>query len=442
MTQVFDAIDPRPYGMDAAVQFPPHGAGPSIGNPEQRIHFFMGLAGGSQFDYKAIADGACERRGDCFALIRAVCPAWDNEARNPNAGSSLVGSTIERYALWLGRAIRAKLKERPLGTNLLLVNEWAEGAHLEPDRHFGHAYLGQTCQVLTASKDLAVLDRLIADPRSSEPAGALTKNSIVSATLEGEPEVGGFNGSPDHSARGLVGAVAAERHDGHTDDPHEVARILRSWMPAGRPVLDIGCGTGSTILIVNQFKKNDLVCIEPDPDRAARAQARQLHVHIGSLDESFVRLCGHFDVVMMSDVFEHLPDPSSMFELIRMALVPDGTLLLSVPNMAPWSVRLSLLVGRFEYALTGIRDATHLRWFTARTIQRLMKESGLEVVKFAESAGQELPEYHHAPWRWMPSKVRRNIVKQGARWMPQLFACQHVLMCRRTKAVDACASAA
>ena len=439
MPQVFDASDPRPYGIDAAVQFPPHGAGPSIENPERRIHFFNGRKGGAQFDYETVADGACERGGNGFPLIRAVCPAWDNEARKPNAGSSLVGSTPSRYGRWLGRAIRATLQERPLGTNLLLVNawnEWAEGAHLEPDRHFGHAYLRHTCRVLNASKDSAALDRLIADLRPSEPAAAeaLGKDGVLPAAVQMRYEAGRSNGSPDHNARGLVRAVDAERYDGHTEDPYEVAGILRSWMPAGRRVLDIGCGTGSATLIVNQGKKNDVVCIEPDPERAARAQARQLHVHVGSLDESFNRLYGQFDVVMMSDVLEHLPDPSTMLESIHTTLAPDGILLLSVPNVAHWSVRLSLLVGSFEYAPTGIRDATHLRWFTARTIRRLVEESGFEVLKFAETAGQELPVYHRAPWRWMPSKVRRNIAKQGARWMPQLFGCQHVLMCRRVEA--------
>ena len=419
MPQVFDAVDPRPYGMDAAVQFPPHGAGESIKDPERRINFFDGRTGGAQFDYDTVADAACERRGDGFPLLRGVCPSWDNEARKPNSGSSLVGATPDRYARWLARAVRSTLQERPLGANLLFVNawnEWAEGAHLEPDRHFGHAHLRQTCRVLNASFDPAALDSLISDADVSEVRTAMMSN-----------------GSVEHADERPEESAASERHDSHTEDPYEAAGILRSWMPAGRRVLDIGCGTGSATVIVNRGKNNDVVCIEPDANKAARAQARDLHVHCGLLNEPFLRSYGRFDVVMMSNVIQCLPDPQTMLEAVRSALVPDGILLLSVPNVAHWSVRLSLLVGSFEYMPGGIRDAVHMRWFTERTIRQLMKQSGFEVLRFAETAGQEFPEYHRAPWRWMPSKVRRNIAKQGTRWMPRLFGCQHVLMCRRVE---------
>src|SRR5205085_64292 len=138
MPQVFNELDPRPYGMDAAVQFPPHQAGEPIPDPLERLKFFDGHAGGGQFDYDTVADTACARRGDGYPLFRGVCPSWDNEARKPNAGSALVGSTPRGYGRWLARAIRSTLDEKPLGTNLVFVNawnEWAEGAHLEPDRH-------------------------------------------------------------------------------------------------------------------------------------------------------------------------------------------------------------------------------------------------------------------------------------------------------------------
>ena len=240
--------------------------------------------------------------------------------------------------------------------------------------------------------------------------------------------------SPDNNAQGLVGKVAADRYDGHTDDPWEVAGILRGWMPTGCRVLDIGCGTGGATAIVNEGKGNDVVCIEPDLERAARARARQLVVHSVAFDEAFIAAHGRFDVIMLSDVLEHLPNPSAMLATIHAALVSEGLLLLSVPNVAHWSVRLPLLFGSFEYAPSGIRDATHLRWFTSCSIQRLMLACGFEVCKFAETAGQYLLEYHRPPWHWFPYWVRYKMARLGTRWMPTLFGCQHVLMCRRVEA--------
>ncbi len=240
--------------------------------------------------------------------------------------------------------------------------------------------------------------------------------------------------SPDNNATGFVGKVTAERYDGHTDDPWEVAGMLRAWMPVGCRVLDIGCGTGGATAIINEGKGNDVVCIEPDTERAARARARRLVVHSVAFDEAFIAATGRFDVIVLSDVLEHLPNPSAMLATIHAALVPRGLLLLSVPNVAHWSVRLPLLFGNFEYAPSGIRDATHLRWFTSHSIRRLMLANGFEVCKFAETAGQHLPEYHRSPWCWLSYRVRHKIAKVGTRWMPGLFGCQHVLMCRQVEA--------
>jgi hypothetical protein len=71
-------------------------------------------------------------------------------------------------------------------------------------------------------------------------------------------------------------------------------------------------------------------------------------------------------------------------ELLRRAagkLTRDGTLLLSVPNIAHWSVIQGLLQGRWDYADQGILDRTHLRFFTLRSLHALLQETGLQVVR-------------------------------------------------------------
>ena len=54
---------------------------------------------------------------------------------------------------------------------------------------------------------------------------------------------------------------------------------------------------------------------------------------------------------------------------------------MSVPNVAHLWVRLSLLLGRFDYADRGILDRTHLRFFTRRTFLAMLTEAGLAVVE-------------------------------------------------------------
>lgn len=238
--------------------------------------------------------------------------------------------------------------------------------------------------------------------------------------------------SPDQHARALLDAQPdALRYDGHTDDPAEVAGLLRSVMPSGVRVLDVGCGTGSVTVIANREKGNDVLCLEPDSLRAERARSRGLNVLERLLDEGFVAEQQPFDVVMFSDVLEHIASPAEMLELAVRALKPGGLVLVSVPNVAHWSVRANLLFGRFEYQEVGIMDSTHLRWFTAKSLTSLMERSGLRVVSLHHTAGTTLPIYGNIIFRAVPGPIRTRAIRLGARLMPRLFGCQHVIVGRK-----------
>jgi hypothetical protein len=88
---------------------------------------------------------------DGYRVFPAVCPGWDNEARRPGRGTTLFGSTPQKYGLWLDNACRKALQASDPDERIVFVNawnEWAEGAHLEPDRHYGYAYLRETARVV------------------------------------------------------------------------------------------------------------------------------------------------------------------------------------------------------------------------------------------------------------------------------------------------------
>jgi hypothetical protein len=75
------------------------------------------------------------------------------------------------------------------------------------------------------------------------------------------------------------------------------------------------------------------------------------------------------------------------------AIKPNGIVLISVPNVTHWSIRLNLLMGRFDYEPIGIMDATHLRWFTAKTIRSLVEFNDLHIIEMRQTAGMSLPIY-------------------------------------------------
>ncbi|MFM6454654.1 MAG: glycoside hydrolase family 99-like domain-containing protein [Planktothrix sp.] len=89
-----------------------------------------------------------------FPLIKTVFPSWDNSARKPMEGTVFHGSTPKKYQNWLERIIEWA-KEHPVEVRPIVAinawNEWAEGAYLEPDVHYGAAYLNATKRAIIAS---------------------------------------------------------------------------------------------------------------------------------------------------------------------------------------------------------------------------------------------------------------------------------------------------
>jgi methionine biosynthesis protein MetW len=240
--------------------------------------------------------------------------------------------------------------------------------------------------------------------------------------------------SPDQRATGFLSVCPDPlRYDGHTTNPAEVAGLIIALIPPRARVLDVGCGTGSLSKLLVDGCGAQLIGIEPDPQRAAAAQARGIKVQEAFFDEKTVGQLGKFDVVLFADVLEHLPDPAAALRLAHRVLEAGGIVVASVPNIAHWSVRWDLLRGRFDYQPCGIMDATHLRWFTESSIRALFEATGYRVDRIRPSAGVGLPVYFERfPWRYFrPRGYRNSLIRLLAKAMPRLFGCQHVICASR-----------
>ena len=150
MAQGFEDLDPRRYGMDAAVGFPPHNGGWQLPNERNAVKLFDSRFQGHVASYAALARSSLSNRSTEYRQIPGVCPRWDNEARKPGRGFSFYGSTPAAYGSWLKQAAGQAAEAPSADERLVFINawnEWAEGAYLEPDRHFGYAYLAETRRV-------------------------------------------------------------------------------------------------------------------------------------------------------------------------------------------------------------------------------------------------------------------------------------------------------
>jgi glycosyltransferase involved in cell wall biosynthesis len=160
---------------------------------------------------------------------------------------------------------------------------------------------------------------------------------------------------------------------------HDFARLA---VGRGHNVLDVTLGNG---VFSGELQKsgNRVTCAGATP-----ALARGAHVEryvqwnpASGLDEVVHAVGGaRFDKVLLLDVLEHLTAPECILRSVERLVKRDGQVIVSTPNVAHIIVRLMLLFGYFNYAERGILDRTHVRFFTRRTITRMLADNGYSIV--------------------------------------------------------------
>lgn len=165
-----------------------------------------------------------------------------------------------------------------------------------------------------------------------------------------------------------------------SDDPYSAHGRLLKHAEGARAVLDVGCSAGGLARAL--VARGAIVDgIEYDPEAAAEARSVCRTVLCGNLDDMDLALPqGEYDVALLGDIVEHLRDPTAVLRRLRPLLKPGGRIVVSTPNIANWSMRLMHLAGRWEYTDRGIMDRTHLRFFTHRTVRRMVEDAGFQVI--------------------------------------------------------------
>lgn len=147
------ATHPAEFGMDAGVERVLHdwtaGGAPEI---KGELEPYAPI-NGSVLAYDDVADFyTAQKTHKDFTYFRSLVPIWDNTARYGSEAFVVHGSTPERFQKWLESTIQFTKQTLPLDRQFVVINawnEWAEGAHLEPDTRFGYAYLNSVGRALS-----------------------------------------------------------------------------------------------------------------------------------------------------------------------------------------------------------------------------------------------------------------------------------------------------
>jgi SAM-dependent methyltransferase len=168
-------------------------------------------------------------------------------------------------------------------------------------------------------------------------------------------------------------------------------------------IVDLGCGDGSALAIAAEHNPaHRFAGIDWSGDALRQAQAVGLTVMRASVSGGSLPVAdGAADVVIMSELIEHLVDPDGAVAEARRILRPGGSLLLSTPNLAAWYNRGLLAFGIqpifSEVSLRGVFGrpgrvvAGHLRLFTRRALTEFLTASGFRCVTVTGARYHDVP---------------------------------------------------
>lgn len=172
-----------------------------------------------------------------------------------------------------------------------------------------------------------------------------------------------------------------EKHEFNPSIHSPHVKIIK-YVPADSIVLDVGCSWG---YIDKELKKKGCSITGVEIDQIAALRARQYcdEIIIGDIEKMrnlpFPK--ENFDVIIYSDILEHLRRPDLVLINFRTYLKRKGVVIASTPNIGRLEYRIKHLLGNFDYEPSGgILSRTHLRFFTLRTVKELFEKTGYKIV--------------------------------------------------------------
>lgn len=176
------AIDPNDFGMDAAVERVLHDwtAG-GVVEIKSSLNAYWPI-NGSVLSYGDVADFYVNQTDTkSFTYFRSTVPMWDNTARYGSDAMMLHGSTPKRFQDWIESTIAYTQANLPSDRRFVLVNawnEWAEGAHLEPDTRYGYSYLNSIGRALSNIAYASELNPVHVIPASTKLCISISEDAL------------------------------------------------------------------------------------------------------------------------------------------------------------------------------------------------------------------------------------------------------------------------
>jgi 2-polyprenyl-3-methyl-5-hydroxy-6-metoxy-1,4-benzoquinol methylase len=200
-------------------------------------------------------------------------------------------------------------------------------------------------------------------------------------------------------------------------------RDVQALVPtSARRILELGCSVGALGGALKRRQECYVVGVEVSEDYAVEARQRLDKVLVGDAQSVLDGEIGEepFDCLVAADVLEHLVDPWATLRSAADRLGPGATAVISLPNVLHFEGLSRILRGRrWPLDDEGVFDRTHLRWFAPRDMEELVRQAGLEPVRWD-------PQY------WKGGNRLRLIQMLAKTPLAPFLAPQYVIAARKT----------
>jgi 2-polyprenyl-3-methyl-5-hydroxy-6-metoxy-1,4-benzoquinol methylase len=209
---------------------------------------------------------------------------------------------------------------------------------------------------------------------------------------------------------------------------HSLIKKFLLNLTDGSRVLDVGTATGILARLCPE-KNLAFYGIEPNSDWAKIAWPDYQNIFVGFVEEAPPEYLENYQAVLLADVLEHMPAPETVLKKLVERQTSECVFVISIPNIANFVVRLSLLVGQFDYTDRGILDRTHLRFFTRRTLIEMVNRCGLKIesIQATPIPLELVSPFFNNPIGYFLYKALAQITKM----LPSLLGYQFVIKARK-----------
>lgn len=161
-----------------------------------------------------------------------------------------------------------------------------------------------------------------------------------------------------------------------------LSRIFADLAPPEKLIFDLGCGNGS---IANWLSEKGFQVTGCDPSESGIAQAKkaypELDLHVGSAYDDLASKFGTFPLLISLEVVEHVYAPRSYAKTVYNLLQPRGYALISTPYHGYLKNLALAFTGKMDEHFTALWDHGHIKFWSVKTITKLLTEANLSVDK-------------------------------------------------------------